>query len=94
MRGCVGKVLLPGQAVFLPAGTVPLWIGLPSDVDLSQERPSLASRGKPAQQLYANYLTSKIFPTNVAAVSGFDGFLAAIKPPEKSVPSGSGQATV
>ena len=47
--GCAGTVLVSGQALYLPAGTVPLWVGLPADVDLSAERPSLAPRGKPAQ---------------------------------------------
>ena len=45
-KGCV---LGPGDCLWLPVGSCPIWIGLPTDVNLFAERPSLAPRGKAAQ---------------------------------------------
>ena len=58
LKGCetkhlgelAGAMLSTAQAIYIPEGWVPLWMGLPSDVDLSNSRPSLAARGKPAQK--------------------------------------------
>ena len=42
-------MLGPGDSVFIPPGWVPLWLALPTDVDLTQVRPQLAERGRKAQ---------------------------------------------
>ena len=42
-------ILKPKDAAWIPTGWVPMWVPLPSDVNLYSKRPRLSARGKPAQ---------------------------------------------
>jgi len=44
-----GTLMEPGDGLFLPAGTVPIWMGLASTLDIAGPKVQLAPRGKRAQ---------------------------------------------
>ena len=68
LHGYPGGVVYEGEAVWVPAGYVPLWMGLPTDVDLSSENVKLAPRGKPAQQVGQKMATNLYEETTTAGL--------------------------
>ena len=44
-----GGILSPGDALWIPAGHVPLWVGLPQALSLKSAKVKLAERGKQSQ---------------------------------------------
>ena len=48
LHGNNAVLLNKGEAIFLPPGFVPVWLALPTDVDLFKARPALAERGRKA----------------------------------------------